>query len=600
MLARSIVRRVDNRTDPMSARPWIARYDAGVPTTLAPYPSETLLDVLRRQARAYPDAGIRFEGAVTSYRALLARAAAFGRALEERGVRPGDRVALVLPNSPQFLIAELGAWMAGAIVAPMNPLYTEEELGSILARAEAGIAVVLAPFYDRVKRVQERTSVRHVIVAHVRDALPFPKSLLFRLLLEHKDGHGTMPRGDDETMHALLSAYEGDAPRAAAPGPSDTALLLPSGGTTGTPKLVAGSHGGLVASGRQLDAWLGSALERGRDVILLPLPLFHVYAAAGVQALAFTAGVSLALVPNPRETGKLLATIRRERPAFVPAVPALLSSMSRHKDLPRTLDAFRSIKLVFCGAAPLLSETYQTFQRLTGGVIVEGYSLTEAQMAVVCNPVAGTKKLGSVGLPLPDVDLKLVDIETGEGEVPRGEAGEVLMSAPQLMRGYWRHPEETDETLRRDETGRVWLHTGDVGHLDEDGYLVLTDRKKELIKVAGFQVWPREIEEVLVQHPAVLEAGVAGVPDEARGERAKAWVVPRPGATATPAELRAFCESRLAPYKVPREVVFVRELPKSAIGKVLRRKLRELDETPFVPVVAEAAERAVGAEHAVR
>ena len=564
-------------TTSTTTRPWLARYDDGVPHTLPQRPPETLIDILERRARTAPRAGLRFEGAAMPYGVVLARARAFGRALEERGVGPGAPVALVLPNCPQFVIAEIGAWLAGAIVAPMNPTYTPEELADVLGRSGATVAVVLAPFYEKLKSVQKSTSVRHVIVAHVRDALPWPKSLAFRLLKEHAEGHDTLPWDEDETMRDVLTAYAGRRPRAAQPGAADPALLLPSGGTTGTPKLVLGTHGGLVASGRQLDAWLGRTLERGRDTLLVPLPLFHVYAAAGVQTLAYVAGVSMALVPNPRDTKALLAAIRRERPAFLPAVPALLANMARHGDLARTLDAFRRIKLVFCGAAPLLAETYERFEQLTGGVIVEGYSLTEAQMAVICNPVRGRKTIGSVGLPLPDVDIRLVDIDTGTREVAVGEAGEVLMSAPQLMVGYWHRPDETAETITRDADGRRWLHTGDIGHLDEDGYLHLTDRKKELIKVSGFQVWPREIEEVLARHPAVLEVGAAGLPDGPKGERAKAWVVVRPDTTTTPEELRAFCAEHLAPYKVPSEIAFVSELPKTAVGKVLRRKLRELD-----------------------
>jgi long-chain acyl-CoA synthetase len=569
----------------MSARPWLATYDPGVPSALPPQPPETLLDVLERQARTYPAAGIRFEGARTPYRVLLARARAFARALEERGVHPGDRVALVLPNCPQFMIAELGAWMTGAIVAPMNPTYTHEELADVLGRSGASIAVVLAPFYEKLKQIQARTSVRHVIVAHVRDALPFFKSIIFRLFLEQREGHGTMPLPDDETMRQLLSVYRGMRPHTHPPSAADPAIMLPSGGTTGTPKLAIGSHGGLVESGRQLDAWLGSSLVHGRDTLLVPLPLFHVYANAGVQSLGFVAGVSMALVPNPRDTRALLAAIRREHPAFLPAVPALLAAMARHADLQRTLPAFRSIKLCFCGAAPLLGETYETFERMTGGIIVEGYSLTEGMMAVCCNPVLGRKVLGSVGLPLPGVDVRLVDIDSGEREVAPGESGEVLMSAPQLMLGYWERPSETAEVLTRDADGRRWLHTGDIGYFDAQGYLHLTDRKKELIKVSGYQVWPREVEEVIARHPAVFDVGVAGMPDAVKGEHAKAWVVLRPNTHVTPEQIKAFCAERLAPYKVPAEVAFVGELPRTAVGKVLRRKLRELDAAaPAQPV----------------
>jgi long-chain acyl-CoA synthetase len=562
----------------MSERPWLARYDAGVPETLAPYPPETLVDVVRRQARERPGAAaLRFEGAVTTYAELLRRASAFGRALEEAGLAPRDRVALVLPNCPQLVIAELGIWLAGGIVAPMNPTYPADEMAALLQRSGATIAVVLAPFYETVKGVQQRTSVRHVIVAHVRDALAFPKSFLFMLFKEGHDGHGTPPRGADQAMRDVLRTHDGLAPRTAPPSVGDTALLLPSGGTTGTPKLVEGTHGGLAAAGRQLDAWLGGVLERGRDTLLVPLPLFHVYAAAGVQSLAFTAGLSMALIPNPRDTGSLLATIRRERPAFLVAVPTILAALARHPDTPRTRDAFHAMKLVFSGAAPLMEETSREFQSLTGGIIVEGYSLTEAQMAVTANPARGTKKIGSVGVPVPDVDIRLVDIESGAAGVPPGENGEVLLAAPQLMRGYWGQPGETAEALQRDENGRTWLHTGDVGFLDRDGYLFLTARKKELIKVSGYQVWPREVEEVLATHPAVAEVGVAGITDRLKGERPKAWVMLRPGAEATPDDLRIYCAVHLAPYKVPVQVAIVRELPKSPIGKVLRRKLPELD-----------------------
>jgi long-chain acyl-CoA synthetase len=300
--------------------------------------------------------------------------------------------------------------------------------------------------------------------------------------------------------------------------------------------------------------------------------------------------LSLALVANPRDTRALLATIRRERPAFLCAVPTLLTGLMSHPDAAKTKPAFRAIKLCFSGAAPLLEETRRRFEQLTGGVVMEGYSLTEAQMAAIANPAAGAKKTGSVGMPLPDVDLRLVDVETGTREVAPGEQGEILITAPQLMRGYWERPEETAAALRRDDRGVRWLHTGDIGFMDRDGYLFLTDRKKELIKVSGYQVWPREIEEVLARHPAVLEAGVAPIVHGVKGELPKAWVVLRAGASASSREIREFCRERLAPYKVPVAVAIVPELPKSAVGKVLRRKLRELDAASAVPPPAVPAE----------
>ena len=560
-----------------SAHPWREHYDRGVPASLAPYESITLIDLVERQAREHPDrVALRFEGATTSYAGLLAQARAFARALEDRGVKRGDRVALVLPNVPQFLVAELGAWMAGAIVAPVNPTYPDDELASLLARAGATVAVVLAPFYDRIKTVQPRTAVRHVIVAHVRDALAFPKSLLFRLFKEREGGHATAPRGDDERMSSLLAEYRGAVPSSAPPRAEQSASLLPSGGTTGTPKWVEGTHGALAISGLQLQAWLGPVLA-GEDVFLVPLPLFHTYALSGIQSLAFTGGLSMALVPNPRDTAAVLRTIRRESPRFICAVPTLLTAIMSHAAAAKASRAFREVKLCFSGAAPLLAETRKRFEALTGGVIMEGYSLTEAQMAVIANPALGEKKIGSVGMPLPDVDLRIVDVDDPTREMAQGESGEVLISAPQLMRGYWDQAEETAATLTTSADGRPWLHTGDIGHLDADGYLFLTDRKKELIKVSGFQVWPREVEEAISAHPAVLESGVAPVNDPVKGEVPKAWVVLRAGESVAPEALRAFCRERLAPYKVPAQVSIVPELPKTAVGKVLRRKLKELD-----------------------
>jgi long-chain acyl-CoA synthetase len=567
----------------MTDRPWLAHYDAKIPPSLAPYPDETLLDVVRQRAAERPEAvALRFEGATTSYRSLLEQGEAFASALEERGVASGDRVALLLPNCPQFIIAELGAWRIGAIATPMNPTYPDDELTTLLTRSGATVAVVLAPFYERLKAVQPKTAVRHVVVAYVRDALPFPKSLLFRLFKERHDGHGTAPRGGDERMQSLLDVHRGRRPSAAPARPEDIAVLLPSGGTTGTPKLVESTHRGLTISGRQLTSWLSPVLTPGEDTLLVPLPLFHTYALAGVQPLAFTGGLSMALVPNARDTKSLLATIRRERPSFLCAVPTLMNAIMVHKDAAKTRPAFRSVKLCFCGAAPLLAETRKRFETLTGGIVMEGYSLTEAQMAVIANPALGEKKIGSVGMPLPDVDARLVDVESGEGDVTPGEPGELLMSAPQLMSGYWQQPEETAASFVTDERGVRWLRTGDIGYFDPDGYLHLTDRKKELIKVSGYQVWPREVEEVLARHPAVLEAGVAPISDGVKGEVPKAWVVLRPGATATPDELRAFSREHLAPYKVPTQVSIVKELPKTAVGKVLRRKLKELD-TPVAP-----------------
>jgi long-chain acyl-CoA synthetase len=357
--------------------------------------------------------------------------------------------------------------------------------------------------------------------------------------------------------------------------PEDPSVILMSGGTTGTPKGVVGLHRGMVIAGLQLQAWLRPAMQEWTDTIMCPLPLFHVYGNTGLQSLALINHNPIALTPNPREIRDVLKEITDLRPAFICTVPTLLNGIMNH---PMARDGkvdFTSIKLCFSGGSALMAETKKRFEELTGGVIVEGYSLTEAQMAVHANPVLGEKKVGSVGLPLPDVEVRIVDTEDGVTRVPQGEVGEVVLGAPQLMEGYWQNPGETREMIRTNERGERLLYTGDLGYQDDDGYLFLVDRKKDLIKTSGYQVWPREIEEVISSHPAVCEAGVVGLPDKMRGEIVKAWIVLRPGQHTTGAELKSFCRERLAPYKVPAKYEFVTELPKTQIGKVLYRVLRQ-------------------------
>ena len=309
--------------------------------------------------------------------------------------------------------------------------------------------------------------------------------------------------------------------------------------------------------------------------MMVPLPLFHTFTHTGAQSLALINHNPLILIPNPRDLPDLLKEINRTKPAFLLAVPTLLSGIMNHSLARAGKVDFRSIKLCFCGATALMAETKRRFEELTGGVILEGYSLTEAQMAVVANPAKGEKKIGSVGMPLPDVRVRIVDAENGTTPMPLREVGEIVLDAPQIMEGYWQHPEQTREMLRVDEQGKRALYTGDLGYVDDDGYLFIVDRKKDLIKTSGYQVWPREIEEVISAHPAVMGVGVVGLPDPNKGERVKAWIVRRAGMSVTDAELKAFCREHLAPYKTPSEFEFVDELPMTQVGKVLRRALKE-------------------------
>ena len=558
--------------------PWLSHYDAGVPHTLAPYPDRTLLDYVSASARNRPgEPLLLFKGASLSNALVEELSDAFAAALESLGVTRGDRVALLLPNCPQFFIAELAAWKIGAIVAPLNPIYTEAELEKPIRDHGIETIVTLTRFYGRVKRVQTRTSLQRVIATNIKEYFPPVLRLLFTLVREKKEGDRIRLAPGDHDFSSLISTFRGKTPARAVLSGNDPAVLLMSGGTTGTPKGVIGTHGAYAKAGLQIHAWLSSMLHQG-DVIFLPLPMFHVYANVGVQALGLVAGCPLALVPNPRDLPDLIATIRRVRPAFFNGVPTLYVALLGHPDVRSQKVDFKSIKICFSGAAPLMADTKQRFESLTGGRIVEGYSLTEAMMAACVNPVKGENKIGSVGMPLPDVEVRIVNADDRATALPQGAVGEICLAAPQLMTGFWNHPEETAEVLREhaDPDGaRRWLHTGDLGYLDSDGFLFIVDRIKDLIKTSGYQVWPREIEETLSAHPAVAEVGVAGVPHELKGEAVKAWVVLRAGQNATEAALRDFCRDRLAPYKVPSTIEFRTELPKTMVGKVLRRALRE-------------------------
>ena len=559
--------------------PWLSHYDAGVPTTLAPYPSRTLLDYLADAARTRPNrAALLFKGATVTYGQLERDSDACAAAFAALGVGRGDRVALLLPNCPQFFVAQFGAWKLGAIVAPLNPIYTEHELAPPLIDNDVETIVTLTRFYNRVKAVQPRTPLRRVIATNIKEYFPPLLRVLFTMVREKRDGDRiTLARGDHDFAR-LLQANRDRVVQRTALSPDEPAILLMSGGTTGTPKGVLGTHAAYVYAGLQIKAWNASAMHAGDDVIFLPLPMFHVYGNVGVQSLAMINGSAIALVPNPRDLGDLLATVRRVKPTFFNGVPTLYSGLLNHPDVRRNKVDFKSIRICFSGASALLAETKHRFESITGGRIVEGYSLTEAMMALCVNPVKGPNKLGSVGMALPDVHVRIFDAEDGTRMLPPKEIGEIAISAPQLMVGYWKRPEETALVLRdhTDEDGtRRWLHTGDLGYLDEDGYLFIVDRKKDLIKTSGFQVWPREVEEVLASHPAVAEVGVAGVPDVAKGEAVKAWVVLRAGHSTTEEALRAFCRETLAPYKVPSKIEFRRDLPKTMVGKVLRRALKE-------------------------
>ena len=564
----------------MVNRPWLAHYDPGVPTTVGEYPPRTLLDYIDDGLRERPgNAALLFKGRTVTLAELDALSTAFANALMSLGVRKGDRVAVLLPNSPQFFIAELGAWKVGAILVPLNPIYTEEELVGPLTDTSPKVVLTLTPFYQRVKNVQAAAGVPHVIATNIKEYFPPLTRTLFTLFMEKRHGHRITLQSGDQWLPDLLAAHR-DAPRPAfRPGPDDDCMILLSGGTTGTPKGVRVHHNGLVSTGLQVRAWFANEFHPWTDVYLLPLPMFHSYGACGVQSVCFIGHNPIALVPNPRDLDDTVKTFQRVQPAIFCAVPTLYNALLNHPDVKSGKANFRSLRACVSGAAPLLAETKRRFEAATGASIVEGYALTETLLAATINPIRGVQKLSSVGIPFPDVDVMIVDADDPMKVLPPREVGEIIIHGRQIMRGYWNNPEETAVMLRTGPDGRPWIYSADLGYMDEDGYVFIVDRKKDLIKPGGMQVWPRDIEEVLQAHPAVAEVGVRGFPDDYKGEIAVAFVVLRPGATATAEALREYCKQHLAFYKVPGKVVFRTELPKSMVGKVLRRMLT-LDEAP--------------------
>ncbi len=543
---------------------WRRHYEGGVPYSLE-YPEYVVPDFLEESARTHPRrAMLVFAGRRLSYAHVNALADRFAGGLLSLGVRPGDRVVIQLPNCPQFPIAFYGALKAGAVAVPVNPLYRGQDLAGILADSGARVLVTLSKFYPAVREVRGDAPVEKVVVTGIKEYLPARLRALFTLFKERKEGHA-FPRGEDVLSFQevlRLGAHVGGARRE----PWDLAVLQYTGGTTGTPKAAMLTHRNLVANALQAIHWFPT-LRRGKEVFAAALPFFHVYGLTGALNAPVAWAATIVLFPqfNARE---VLQGVARYQVTFFPGVPAMYVAMNHLKDLAR--HPLSSVKLFFSGAAPLPLEVKERFERLSGGTVVEGYGLSEASPITHVNPGYGLQKAGSIGIPVPDTEARIVDLETGERELGPGEEGELLVRGPQVMKGYWNRPEETAAALRGG-----WLHTGDVARVDEDGYFFIVDRKKDMVCVGGFNVYPREIEDLLYRHPAVKEAAVAGVLHPVRGETLVAYVVPRD--EVKPSQIVAFCREHLPPYKVPRKVRIVEAIPKTLIGKPLRRAIRELE-----------------------
>ena len=563
-----------------SAYPWLAHYDPGVPPSLEPYPHRTLLDYVHDGVRERPQyPAFLFKGRPFTLAELERTSDAFAAALASLGVKRGDRVAAMLPNCPQYFIVEFATWKLGGIFAPLNPIYTEDELAGPLTTIDASVVVTLSSFYERLKKVQSHTPVKRIVTTNIKEWFPPFLSILFTLFTEKKDGYRVSHRDGDVGMAELLRRFDGKKSAEAPPAPEDVAILLMSGGTTGTPKCVMGEHQALVMTGLQLQAWLGDSIVPWQSVYMMPLPLFHSYGACAVQSICFIGHNPISLIPNPRDLDDIVNSIAKVKPTAFAGVPTLFNGLLNHKRVKSGRVSFASLKVCASGAAPLLAETKKGFEEVTGAKIIEGYGLTESLIAACVNPVKGESKIGSVGMPVSDVFVRIVDADDPLKVIEGTGEGEMLLRGPQIMKGYWRNPKESTEMIFTDADGVVWLRTGDLAKMDEDGYVFLVDRKKDLIKQNGMQVWPRELEEAIAAYPGVLDVGVRGFPDPAHGEIAVAFVVMKPGATATEQDIRAYCKTHLAFYKVPAKVVFRTDLPKSLIGKVLRRMLT-LEEPP--------------------
>lgn len=584
------------KTGAMLNKPWLKHYEQGVPHSVN-YPNKTIGEILHDVAHIYPHhtatnfilkyvAGVPIGGKL-SYHTLYHHCNCFANALSNIGVRKNDRVALLLPNSPHFLIAFFAAMQIGAIVVAINPTYTSHELSFQLQDSGAETIILLNRFWKQLEGIYHQSPIKRVIVADISDTLPFHSRLL-TTIAQRKSGEtrssyttGVWNRKSPplQSPHRsiwniysfkhLLQKYDATPP-AISLQPEDIALFQYTGGTTGTPKAAQLTHRNIVANTLQINAWFAGH-QPGKEKVLSAIPFFHAYGLNVGMLQGLSIGAQLVIVPNPRPIENLLKIIHKERCTLFPGVPAMYIAVINHPNIQRY--DLSSVRACLSGSAPLPAEVQQRFERITGGKLVEGYGLSEASPATHCNPLNGTRKAGSIGIPLPDVEAKLVDIETGE-DLPFGDGniGEMFVRGPQIMLGYWQREDETAIALNKGQ----WLRTGDICTVDEDGFFTLVDRKKDMIIVKGLKVLPREVEEILYLHPAVKDAVVVGIPNYERGdERVKAYIVTHGGHHPDIDAIQAFCAQYLAPYKIPRDIDVRNELPRNLVGKVLRRVLVE-------------------------
>jgi len=551
----------------MDKKPWLKHYDEGVKQTLE-YPAEPLFYFLEESARKYPDRACTiFKGAEISYKEMNDLTDRIAAAITDLGIKKGDRVGIFMPNTPQFVMVYFGILKAGGVVVATNPLYTPPEIEHQASDAGIELMFVMSNFYKTIKKAQPNTKIKKMVVTNLKETLSPLIRVLFTVAKEKKGGHRVDLEDGDIWFQDLIAKYKPEDRKKIEVKPEDTAIFQYSGGTTGISKGAIAMHKNLVANTMQIMNWMPNLVEGG-EVLLMAIPLFHVYGMVAGMSFALGSGTTMVMVPNARDLKDVLDNIKKYKPTIFPGVPTLYNALNNHPDVVSGKIELSSIKACLSGSAPLMRETKERWEELSGGKLFEGYGLSEAPTATHCNPLIGENRTGSIGIPMSDVDCKIISLDDGKTSLAIGEIGELILSGPQVMKGYHNMPTETENTLRNG-----WLYTGDIARMDEDGYFYIVDRKKELIKPGGYQVWPREVEEALSANPKIIEAGVAGIPDPYRGETVKAWIVLKPGETMTLDEVKAWCKERLAAFKVPTHVEFRNELPKTTVGKILRREL---------------------------
>jgi long-chain acyl-CoA synthetase len=571
----------------MKQQLWHQNYDPGVPISLE-YPALPVDKLLTNTTKKYPDRdALVFSGmapligeqhSTITYRLLESLVNRFAASLQQQGLQKDDRVALYMPNCPQYVIAYYGTLRAGGIVVPCNPLYVAREIEHQLKDSEAKFAVVLSMLYPNIKQIRTNTKLEHVIVTNIKDYLPMLLKLLFTLTKEKKEGHRVDISSDtDACWFNDFLGPAGVMPKPVEIDLDDTAVLMYTGGTTGVPKGAQLTHKNVVANPVQASAWLkGAGARDGEEIVLAALPLTHSYSMTACMNMPIYLGYTQVLIPDPRNLPHVLIAIDKHKTTFVPGVPTLYNALANHPDVKAGKYSLKSVNLCLSGASGLPAEVHAEFVRCTGSKLVEAYGLSEASPALLVNPFGSGGRIGTIGVPLPDTDAKILDEEMEEEEVGPNTPGVLCVTGPQVMKGYWKMPTETANVLRKRGDGKMWLHTGDIAEMSEDGYFRIVDRKKDMILAAGgYNVYPRDIEERLYEHPKILEAAAVGIPPGDKNQRAKAFVVLHKGETCTEEEILEWCRQGLAKYKVPKSVEFRNELPKTMVGKVLRRALVE-------------------------